>query len=141
MKARVAVVLAISFAAAGCGSDTGYRTVQEGTVRAWVATTDDGGDARADGTVRWLAEPSCWVLEMPTEDGSDPAENRRAIIWPRGTSVAGETPPELAVGSANVREGTVIRGTGAGLEDPPAELDIPSECRPGGVLVLRAVQG
>ncbi|MCW2804027.1 MAG: hypothetical protein QOF52_490 [Propionibacteriaceae bacterium] len=127
-------------ALSACGTAP-YQVEELGSVRAWViGAAEEGGEALAEGTARWVSQDRCWVLEPIMNDTSiDPRTMWRAIVWPKGTKVVSENPPVLAVAEVSIGNGDKISGSGAGTDTVPSGLDIPVSCRPHGVVVVNTL--
>lgn len=128
-------VAAGAFSACGAAA---YEVEEQGDVRAWVIGSAEGaGEALTTGTVRWLVGDRCWVLEAaPDEPATDPAPTRRAIVWPKGTTISSTSPPTLGAGGKSLTDGVQLNASGAGMDAAPVGLDIPAACRPAGVFVI-----
>lgn len=135
---RRIVGVAVAASALGACGAAAFETVEQGQVRAWVVGSAEGsGEARIEGTVRWVAADRCWVLEPVMDDPTvDPHPLWQAIVWPKGTKVGSESPPTLVVAGQTVADGASIVGTGAGSDQVPPGLDIPPACRPDGLVLL-----
>ncbi len=126
-----------------CTTGGEYRVVEQGSVRAWVVgSADEGAEASAAGTARWLADHRCWVLDLNRSDRSGDSQLPwSAIVWPERTTIERADPPSLIIGPIKVADGDHFVGTGGWTDTPPAGLAIPAACRPAGVLVINKLDG
>lgn len=126
----------------GCAPSSPYTIQEEGRARAWViGSADETNEAKLAGTVRWLRDFRCWVLESTTNDGEVSAEDRSAIVWPKESTVS-DAPARLKAGDQTIVDGTVISGEGRHVTELPngvVKLDIPESCRPAGVAIISAL--
>ncbi|ACV06357.1 hypothetical protein SAMN05445756_0091 [Kytococcus aerolatus] len=127
---------------AGCSSSPPGTVTESGTTL-WVADDDSRtGEAHLAGTLRYLPEDGCWVVEPSLESldpGVEPEDLRTAIIWPQGTEVSDGSVPGVSVEGKTVQDGEGIEA-GAGLVSTASEFDIPQSCRTGGIAFVRDVR-
>ena len=114
----------------------------QGDTSLWVAKDSSStGEAMLEGTLRYLQDEGCWVVEPLAGDldaDVSPVSARTAVIWPPGSfSVEGSRHTVSAEGG-QVMDGQHVQASAAFIHDP-GEFTIPETCRTAGIAVVSNV--
>lgn len=122
----------------GCSSPT-FQT-GSGEYPVWTVDPDRvSGEASATGTLRWIADQGCWVVELEPDPGVDPSSVRVAVVWPRGAHSVGDGSPGVDYDGTIYSDGAGVRVTGELVSEVPDELEIPENCRAQGTMLVHDV--
>lgn len=114
----------------------------QGDMNLWVAEDSNAtGEARLEGTLRYLENEGCWVVE-PLADHLDasvsPGDARTAVIWPPDSSAVDGSSHTVSAEGEQVMDGQHIQASTAFVDDP-GEFTIPETCRTAGIAVVSNV--